>query len=200
MSTDLIVILGGSLKKEGGLWRTAHFDEGDNFGTTGDTIRVIAGSYLFKEGLAGHILVSGGKGQYKNDTKTPTIASVMKKELIDLGVAPDKIEEETQSENTYQQLRALKDVVAENGWNSVGIISNRYHLPRIQAMIECGPSLGIISPIINLICAEDVLLTYAPNSWQKVIEEAYRREEMKKRIAIEQMGVKDIREGRYKFN
>ncbi len=197
---DAVCILGGGLKKEGGVWRTPRFDEGDNFGPTGDNIRVIAGSYLLKQGLTSHLIASGGRGQYKDIPEAPTLASVIKKELIDLGVEPDNIEEEGQSGNTYQQLKALQDIVVQRGWDSIGIISNRYHLPRIQAMIEYGPRLSGLNRVVNLISAENVLLTYAPSEWKKIIEEAYRSNSMKKRIKLETAGVNDIKNGKYKFH
>jgi len=45
-----IYILGGGLKKEAdGKWRTTNYDEpGDNFGISGDRLRVVAAGYLYK--------------------------------------------------------------------------------------------------------------------------------------------------------
>lgn len=197
---DVIFILGGGLKKDGNSWRTLGFDEIDGFGLpTGDVLRVIAGSYVFKNGLSRNLVVSGDKDQYKNIPKAPTIATVMKKELIELKVPAKAIKTEHRSANTYQQLKAVLSVARTHGWKSVAIISNKYHLPRIKAMIETGLHLRKLSPITDLISAEDILITYTPAEWKKKIELFYKSEGMKKRISIEKLGIKDIKAGKYTF-
>lgn len=196
---NAIFILGGGLKKDGDNWRTANFDEGDDFGATGDSIRVIAGSYLFKHGLTDHIIVSCGPGQYRNRPEIPNVASVMKQELVTLGIPIDKIEIENLSNNTYQQLKAAQSVAIQRKLKLIGIVSNKWHLPRVQAIIDRGPEINNLREVSKLIDAEDVLLNYAPNEWHKIIETAYKSEGIKKRMALEQKGLRDILERRYIF-
>lgn len=196
---DILVILGGSLINDNGKWRTANYNEGDNFGATGDSVRVIAGSYLFKHGLADHIIVSCGPGQYKDRPEIPNVALIMKQELIELGVPAEKIEIENKSNNTYQQLKAAQAISKQRKLKSVGIVSNKWHLPRIQTMIDHGPDMDNIREFTELIDAEDVLLYYAPDKWRKIIEEAYKSKGIKQRMALEQKGIQDILEGRYVF-
>jgi hypothetical protein len=196
---DVIFILSGGLKKDGNVWRTNKFNEGDNFGATGDTIRVIAGSYLFNHRLAPYIIASGGKGQYKDIADAPTVASVMNRELIALGIPADKIEIEDQSGSTYQQLNTLVVWAKQKRWKSVAVISNEWHLPRIKAMIEHKQEINDCKNTVELISAESVLLAYEPKKWQKIIEDAYKSAGIKKRIAVEQQGIADIKNNKYKY-
>ena len=196
---DTLIILGGGLKNDNGKWRTANFNEGDEFGTTGDSIRVVAGSYLFKHGFTDHIIVSCGPGQYRNRTEIPNVATIMKQELIALEVPTDKIEIENLSNNTYQQLKVTQTIAVQRNLKLVGIVSNKWHLPRIQAMLNYGPKLEHIKRMAELISAEKILLSYAPNEWQEIIDTAYKTEGIKKRIAMEQKGIEDIEQGKYVF-
>lgn len=200
---EAIVIVGGGLKREAdGRWRTTTFeDKGDNFGLSGDKLRVIAASYLYKENPKMFIVALGGKGQLKNIQNAPNVSAIIKKELIDLGVAEEKIIEENNSGTTYQQLEELKKIIKEKKLKYIMIVSNEYHLPRIKAMIEALPQLKEMSKLINieLIAAEKVLLDYDRETWQEIIKIVYNSQAMKKRIQLEQKGIKDIKEGRYKF-
>ncbi len=206
---DAVVILGGGLKKDKTGWRTTNFNEGDNFGALGDRLRVEAGylSYVdnckFNADLL--ILTSGGKGQLKNIAGAPTIASVLKKELLGLGVPPGAIITEEKSGNSYQQLKELAAIISSSGWNQVAIISNRYHLPRVRAMIESFRDLDLLKTLLfdgnlKLLSAEEVLIDKEPKKWRDSIAATYQSQSMKERIALEQKGVEQIKAGSYKFN
>ncbi|MCI0565678.1 YdcF family protein, partial [bacterium] len=156
MKYDTLFVLGGGLKKNpDGTWRTTYFDEeGDEYGSTGDYLRVKAAATLFKKGFARLIIVSGSKGQLHIVSNAPTVASVLKKELVREGVPSDAIAEDHDSGTTYEQ---LKKITGQKKEGRVGIISNRYHLPRIRAMIEHAPELSELKDA-KLISAEETLL------------------------------------------
>lgn len=200
---EAIIILGGGLiKDEDGSWRTTNFNEqGDKFGVSGDRLRIIAGSYLYKDNTNLIIVASGGKGQLKNIPDTPAVSEVMKKELIELGVPVKKIVLENNSDNTWQQLQELKKIINKMELNKIIIVSNKWHLARIQAMIEKDEKLINMfnKGEIELASAEYVVVKYEPKKWKKVIDSVYSSEKMKKRIALEEEGVQEIKEGKYKF-
>ncbi len=193
--------MGGGLVNENGNWRTANFNECDKYGALGDRLRVVAGAILYKNNYNLLIITSGGKGQLEKIPNAPTVSEINKKELIKLGVHSKKIIEENKSNNTYQQLQNCKKIIKENNFNEIKIISNKYHLPRIKAMIAMDNELKkmVNAQKIELQSAENILLKYDSENWQNVIEKAYNSEEMKERIALEEKGVHDIEEGRYKF-
>ena len=196
-----IFILGGGLVKKNGQWRTTNFDERDNFGASGDRLRVDAAYVLYKKSRDLMLIASGGKGQYGDMPDAPTIAEVIKRELMELGVPGKIILKEEASGNTWQQLRQLKKIVKKGSLDKVYILSNRSHLPRVQAMIEVDKELdGIFKKeTLELISAEEVLIEHDANKWQAYIDNAYQSETMKKRIALEEQGIKQIKDGTYKL-
>lgn len=202
---NVIVIIGGGLKKDkDGKWRTTNYFEGDNFAVQGDRLRVEAGACLFNKNPEYLIITSAGKGQYKDIPDVLPVAEVVKTELVELGVTKEKIITETKSGNSYEQLRETGKIIDKMGFNQVIIISNRYHLPRLEAMIKYGPDLGRLkellnSSIIELKSAEDILLVDNEDKYKKEIDLAYKSNKMKERIKLEEQGVGQIKQGRYKF-
>jgi len=194
-----IIILGGGLKKDKGKWRTTNFDEGDNFGAQGDSLRVAAGYYLCKSDQDLLLIVSGGQGQYENIPDAPTIAGVIESELLNFGALKENIIKEETAYNTWQQLQETKKIIQREKCNKANIISNKYHLPRIKAMINKDRELKKMfsSGLINLQSAEEVCLKYDKKRWQKAIKDVYNSEAMQERIKLEEKGVRDIKAGKY---
>lgn len=195
-----IVILGGGIKKIKDKWRTTSFQEGDEFGALGDRLRVIAGSYLYNDDRELTIIALGGKGQLKKFPDAPPVSSVIKEELIERGIPENVIIEEDKSGSTYEQLQELKSIIHDKNFESVIIISNEYHLPRIQAIIKQDVELKkMLNTLqIEVKSAEKSLIEHEPG-WEKVIKSIYGGEAMQERIALEQKGVRDIKEGKYKL-
>lgn len=203
MTGSSIVVLGAYLvKMDDGSWRTTRYHESDDFGVTGDWYRVLAGSYLFREKNAQHVVVSGGIGQLASKYQDPpTIASVMKQELVNLGVPEALVIVEEASINTYQQLRNCWSLLTTMcQMQALDIVSNRYHLDRILAMVETIPVMhrAYRAGLVNVVAAEDVILRHDP-SMEEEIRLAYASEAMKARILLEQQGVHQIKAGTYKL-
>jgi len=198
----IIVIFGGSLiQDEHEKWCTTRFNEGDNFGALGDYLRVAAAAYMYKNNNNLSFLACGGKGQLKTIYSAPFISEIVKQELIDLGVPKNKIETEKKSNTTYEQLVELVKYVKAKNIKNTEIISNEHHLARIRYMIQYGPKLESLRKLdsLKLISAEKICLKYNPKRWENEIEKAYASEAMKQRIKIEQEGIDDLKNGRYKF-
>lgn len=200
---DVLCILGGGLRKDTkGIWHTLNFGEGgDNFGETCDRWRVIAGSLLWKKNPEATIIASGGRGQLEKIAGAPTLAEVIKKELIELGVSEEKIIKEELSNSTCSQLLRLSHIIKEKGIKTVSVISNEWHLERIHAFLEKSLELkeswnGMEA---NLLSAEEILLNEDKEKWQGIIEKARQSEEIKKRILLEKRGIEAIYSGKYKF-
>lgn len=206
---DVIVILGGNLKKNKNGWRITNFDEGDNFGVLGDRLRVVAGRYLYARASKNNpdvfIIVLGGKGQLKNIKGAPDTAEVLKKELIKFGVSSKKIIEEKKSGNTFEQLLALNKIAVKRDLKNAVLISNRYHLPRVKTMIEFYSnrlkflSVMLAAGNLKLVSAEKVCVAHNKDKWYEIIRKTYASEGMKKRMQLEKQGIKDLKEGMYKL-
>ncbi|MFA6304898.1 MAG: YdcF family protein [Patescibacteria group bacterium] len=202
--TDKIIdILGGSLIQDNnGRWRTTNFNEGDNFGALGDRLRVLAASYLYQHNSKSYFLASGGKGQLKAIKSAPFISTVVKKELVALGVPTSHIATENNSNTTYEQLLELDKYVKNHKIREVEIISNEHHLPRIKYMIKTSPKLLDLRKLklLKLLSAEKICLQNEPRKWRSEITKAYKSEAMKIRIKVEQQGINDLKNGKYKFS
>jgi len=205
---DAIIILGGGLKKDIGGWRTTNFNEGDNFGCLGDRLRVVAGVLLYnvlkKKNPGLSIIVSGGRGQFRNVPGAPPVSVVLKKELIELGVRRADIEVENKSGTTYQQLKKISKLVLKSGMNKIVIITNRCHMPRVRALIENVKDLELLKKQLSakkifLKSAEDIALRYDRKNWKSVIDYAYKSKLMKKRLLLEKQGVRQLKAGLYKL-
>lgn len=198
---DAIAVLGGGIvQDENGRWRTTNFDENDNFGALGDRLRVVAAGYLYKTSRA-PIIALGGRGQLKNIAGAPPVSDVIKDELIEAGVKADDIILERNSGNTFQQLQELGKIIKNKNLNSVAIVSNRYHLPRVKAMLGHNLDLKKLFSGSKLFweSAEDTLLERAPEKWGQIISPAYESKAMKKRMAQEMAGARQIKDGTYNY-
>lgn len=194
-----IFILGGMQKRySNGKWRTSSFDKNDNFGVMGDYLRPKAAAILYKKNPSIQLFVVGGKGQLEGVPDAPSIANIMKNELIELGVPREVIGEETKSGNSHSQLIACAKLAQEQDIKHISILSNEYHLPRLKAMIFHSNELGALASA-EFISAEATLVGHDPDAWKAIIDAAYKSQSMKARIALEQKGVKDIEEGRYSY-
>lgn len=189
-----------------GKWRTTNFNEkGDKFGALGDRLRVVAAGYLYKNNPDLIIIASGGRGQVKIGNKEPAVATVIAEELKKLKVPADKIIKEAKSKNTGGQLAVIQKIAADKNISKLIIISNKYHLPRLKAMVNNFSELESLKKRFGgkqLIfrSAEAIALKYDKEKWRQTIKNAYESEAIKRRISREKKGVRDIKKGEYKFN
>lgn len=194
-------ILGGNIYKTAkGRWQTSSFSEGDEHGVLGDRLRVIAGEYLFKDDQHQDIVVLGGHGQLEGIEGAPFVSEVMRDELVERGIAADHIVTETESGNTYQQLQHLKRLCAERGYTDMILVTNEYHMPRVQALIGRDADLEqmLERGALTVESAEKILIEHEPK-WERTIREAYESDAMRHRIAQESAGVEQIKKGTYRF-
>ena len=196
MRGGVIVVLGGGLILENGRWRTTSFPEpGDRHGILGDRLRVEAGCARWKRRPEFLVLASGGTGQLADTEGAPAVALVLKREMVELGVPEDRILTETASANTRGQLIETARMARELGIGRLEIVSNRYHLPRIRALLECDPELAAAYRAlrVDVVSAEEELLESDRRRWDGPIREAYASEAMRRRIEREAEGIARIR-------
>ncbi|MBP6924072.1 MAG: YdcF family protein [Candidatus Pacebacteria bacterium] len=198
---QVVFILGGGILEEGGVWRTTHFTEkGDAFGALGDRLRVDAAFVLYQAHPETTLLVpSGSKGQLKDHLTAPTVASVMGVELETLGVPDKAILLDEVSGNSYQQLCTLVLLAEEYDWKHIVVLTNSWHLPRVQTMVDVTDSLRtfFLKRKISFVAAEEILIEADTVLWQKVIEDAYSDTSMRLRKEKEARGVRDLLAGTY---
>lgn len=199
LKKNAIVVIGGWLIKKNGRWQTTGFDGNFGNGTVGDRLRVLASYYLYNKNNRSLIIASGGKGKLRKFKGVPSIASVIKRELTELGIPGDGIIIEGRSDSTYENLRNLIRIAKARRLNGIIVVSNRYHLPRIKAMVKYAPGLNELSKIVHIkYCEAEVVVIKNNPSWRSIIQNAYARKEMKDLILKEKKGVKDLKSGNYR--
>lgn len=198
MRQNIIVILGGGLiKNKNGQWRSSEF-EGPVFASH---LRVLAGSCLFKKDSDSLVIASGGKGYLKKVPGAPSIAQVMKKELLVLGVPSRLIVEEKNSNNTRQSVQKIRKVLSARQTGNVIIITNQYHLNRVRTFINQDLAMKnfLRSGKIKLIAAEAVVQKNNPELKNK-IKKLYQSKKMKAVIGLERAGIRQIKNGTYNLH
>lgn len=80
---------------------------------------------LYHEGLAGHLLLSGGPG-----AEPPAEAEVMRALAMEAGVPAGCILLETGSTSTFENALMSAALLHERRWSRVLVVSDGYHLPR----------------------------------------------------------------------
>ncbi|KKS34907.1 MAG: Membrane associated protein [Parcubacteria group bacterium GW2011_GWC2_42_12] len=202
----ILAVFGGALAEDKhGHWHTTFYEIGDNFGICGGGLRVKAAGYLYKDKQCQAVIASGGKGQLKKVLPGKiTLASIIKDELIKVGIPAKNIIKEERSGNTYQQLKELQKIIMASNFKDIIIISNRYHLPRLRAMIRYAGDLRALKKMFDLSrleikSAEDVVIEYQPKIWSKIINRVYKSRAMTKRIKLENQGTGQIKRGVYQF-
>jgi len=183
--------LGGLLRKNpNGSFKTERFNY----------VRVLAGYYLYKKLSKKNkvtLVVSGGKGIYKDIPGVPPVAKVMKNELIKLGLPQKKILEENKTPSTYAELVWIKNFLIKKP-DKVILVSNSYHLPRIKTMINYLPEFKGLGKNILLTSAEKVVIKFN-NKLESKINRKLKSPKMKGVIANEQRGIRALKSDNYKF-
>ncbi|MDH7487967.1 MAG: YdcF family protein [Anaerolineae bacterium] len=87
--------------------------------------RIQAGVALYKQGYAPRIIVSGGLGKLP-----PSEAEAMRRVAIGMGVPDAAIIVEDQSHSTMANIRNSAEIMAAQGWRSVLLVSDPYHMFR----------------------------------------------------------------------
>lgn len=193
---DAIIILGGGLiKNRNNAWQTRDYNNSDELG--GERIRVLAGYYLYKYKKNSIVVASGGRGKKLHEPTNVTISSVIKNELIKLGIPKQKIIEDNKSISTFKQLKSIEKLISN--YSKIFIISNKYHLPRIKTMITYIPKLKFLKNKVRIISGENAVIKYGPSGWREIISAVYKTDNMKKRIAKEKQGIKDIKNNNYRI-
>lgn len=196
----LMIFGGGLFKDRNGRWHTDSFDEGGDFhGTTNGRFRVEAAKILFKKDSNQIIIASGGRGQFKNIEGAPTVASVIKKELIELGLPDKQIIEDKKSKNTLEQLNYLVKFIEKNQPKTIKIISSEWAFARIKAFIMANKKFKRFFGSFRsfFVSAEKILVSEEPKKWERIIKAARQSKQIKERIKLEKQGIQDIKNGVY---
>jgi uncharacterized SAM-binding protein YcdF (DUF218 family) len=124
---DLIIVLGGGTEPA---IAPRSFVEVNSAGD-----RVLAAAHLYQQGKADTILLSGGNIDWlSNGDSTP--ADQMAALLSMMGVPESAMILETKSRNTYENAEFAKAVLAEEGFETILLVTSAMHMPRSMMLFE----------------------------------------------------------------
>ena len=124
---DVIIVLGGGTEAA---TPPRAFVE---FNSAGD--RVVAAARLYREGKAPTILLSGGNIAWLNDSNS-TPADQMEEMLSFLGVPSSDMILENTSRNTQENVLNAKEIITENGYEKILLVTSAMHMPRSVKLFE----------------------------------------------------------------
>ena len=123
---DVLVVLGG------GMASSQYPRSIVEVNSAGD--RVIYAAWLYHQGVADHILVSGGKIAWLEDRSSP--AEDMTQLLLMLGVPKEAVWQEDQSQNTYENARFSSEFLAAIAVDRIILVTSAMHMPRAVWLFE----------------------------------------------------------------
>ncbi len=186
----IIILSGGSLKASDGTFHSTTYDDGDAFGVLGGYARVEAAGVLARK-FPHTTLITAGKGA--GDGITPSHAMVMKRELVDFDVKPERIILEENSISTMSGIEQAFSLAKKYGWSSILFVTNEYHVQRLRLMVE-----KVGAPVhAECIPAEEIIIQARP-LFQEEFEEIKSSLSYRKRLESELKGIEALRSGKYK--
>jgi uncharacterized SAM-binding protein YcdF (DUF218 family) len=96
--------------------------------------RVIYAAWLYHQGVAPHLLLTGGDIQWLGTAETPAEDMLIFLEM--LGVPPEAIWLETESLNTYENALFSRRILEEKGIDRIVLVTSAMHMPRSVALFE----------------------------------------------------------------
>ncbi len=123
---DVIVVLSGGT--EPALYPRSTVE----VGSAGD--RVIYGAHLYHQGVAPHLLVTGGSVPYLGE-RVPE-SQLMAELLMMLGVPESAIWQESVSRNTYENALYSYEYLQEKGIRRIVLVTSAFHMPRSVMLFE----------------------------------------------------------------
>ena len=206
---DAIFILsGGTVKRDRGFTTASYGDTQGEYGVLGGKARIIAAVELVKYFPETKLVMTATHYPTPED---PSQSSVMADELRKLGVKQQQIVTEEYSKSTYDELSRIVALSRDNKYRRVVVLTNEYHVPRAEEMLNRLGELAANRNDTNLvmdvskfneevnttfIAAEDILIKRNPH-YAKVIKEVQKLPGYRQRLLAEDRGLEALRSGTY---
>ena len=119
---DVVIVLTGMLNQDLSTVERLEFHEGVD--------RILAGISLVKNGVAQHLLISGGTGKVFNQSKRE--AKLLKNFSVKFGVSPEQILIDGISRNTYENALNSTTIIQEYGFTKYLLVTSSFHMRRAR--------------------------------------------------------------------
>lgn len=213
---DVVFVLGGGLAKIRDKFYPTDYRHGDEFGMLGAGIRMTAAIELYLNKQAKNFVFSTGRSEKTKAVfgqDVPTEAKTYKEKFLrcleglkkrnDYQEKFEDLEDpeiilEENSVTTMTNIKEMLEILQENKWQKIAVVSSDYHIPRIKALYErVLAKYPDIMQKLKFLSAEEVVKEYKPGKYDEAIKKFYQTSEAKKRIKNERQGVEDLRSGKY---
>lgn len=158
-SAPVIVVLGGGVRPSAAPRPLSEVNE------AGD--RLLYAAYLYKQGKAPHILVTGGSIEWRGPVNPE--AEDMVAVLTLAGVPEEAIWREPQARNTYENAVYTRDMLAERGIDTILLVTSARHMPRSVRLFERQGLTVIPAPTDFLTAGSDWMGLTAPDLRNQLI-------------------------------
>lgn len=96
--------------------------------------RIIYAAWLYRQGKAEHILVTGGKIDWLNLESSPSQDTAQLLEMLQ--VPSEALWLEGESQNTYENATNSRSILEENGARRIILVTSAAHMPRAAALFR----------------------------------------------------------------
>lgn len=208
-SPDALFPLSGSItQRESGKWTTLNGSDVSEHGlVTVGRARVVAVTevaHVFPEVP----IVTNSFNRF--DPTQPTMASVVKDELVQRKIDSNRIILEEDSFSTITQFTEMIKMAVQEKWNKVTVLTNEYNLPRSTLMYENLSSIvddaefqevfrqfkekgGIVS-----IIDADTIMRIMSDHFATYLDQVSQTEPYQETVRREKQGLEDLKKGEYK--
>ena len=137
-------------------------------GRTSD--RVEGGVFLYKQGLAEYMIMSGAAA----DENSPSNAETMKEQAVRMGVPEEKILTEEFSKDTKENAQMTGEIIRFRDMKSITIVTAEYHQRRtyLEFRQELGDGIKIYNYPAAKVGSNALLWWITPQGWWLAISEA----------------------------
>jgi hypothetical protein len=201
---DAVIVLGMNIRKTEAGYRPTTYADHDQYGMLAGEMNTIAAQLLHEQQATDTFVFSTGSSEKTKAAfgpDVPTEAEIYNKDFLKriAGSSQPKpvIILEDRSVNTYSNLTECIDIINEQGWQNIAIMSARYHIPRVKMLWEFAQEKHPAQARAEFLIAEDIIQQATPGVYDELIDAAYRSPEGQKRLASEAQGLQDMKDGKY---
>jgi uncharacterized SAM-binding protein YcdF (DUF218 family) len=130
--------------------------------------RVLYAGWLYHQGVAPNILLSGGVISWTGET-TSTPAEEMSVILEMLDVPVEALWLESESRNTYENALRSKEILARRGIDRIVLVTSATHMPRAVGLFEKQELIVIPAPTDYTVDQANWDQLWVPNVWVQLL-------------------------------
>lgn len=179
-------------------WRSTRGLEQDKTGPVFSFERIRAAALIHRVTSECILVPSGGPTNFAGQESSPTLSSVARFELEQLGVCPKQILEEPTARNTQEQIDACGAIAKSNKWSPrrIGIVAPGWQFPRICAMIMHSRGDGRYFSLAEItLLSMERILSERDSGWDARFVKWYETAQAREMFAKEALGTAQLLSG-----